>query len=145
MLTVTPAGDEAVVALAPTAADYIAETTLNTNAIAKEAGIAAWGNRNNAIAFVATSNGALTLWRREANKTTVVSTAKAEPGRIHLRMSASGGNRFAFAWSSDGKRWNDVPPSVGGDHLPPWDLATRIALYAAGKGQTAKFDSFRIH
>lgn len=145
MLVVTPAGDEAVVALSPTAADYTAEVTLDTRSIAGRAGLSAWGNGANAIAFVTDSSGALTLWRREKTKTAVLGNAQAKPGRLHLRMTATGGNQFAFAWSADGRTWTDVKPAVGGDHLPPWDLATRIALYAAGKGQTAKFDSFRIH
>ena len=144
-LAVTPSDEEAVVALSPTAADYVAETTIDTRTLAGQAGISAWGNRANSIALVTDKAGALTLWRREANKTSKLTTASAKPGRIRLRMTATGGNRFTFAWSNDGKTWNDMKPTVGGDHLPPWDLATRIALYAAGKGQTAKFESFRIH
>ena len=142
-LTITPSTDEAVAAILPTAADYTAETVIPARSTA---GLAAWGSRATALALTATPEGQLVLWRRQNGTTTqlaAVPTVKAD--KVHLRMRATGGNQFAFAWSADGRVWNDVRPSVGGEHLPPWDLAVRLALAVGGPpGAEARFDWVRI-
>ena len=140
-LTIVPEGDEAVAAIPPVAADYTAETVL----AGSSGGIAAWGSSANAIGLSATADR-LVLWRRERGKTATLATApRPAAGKLHLRMSAKGGREFAFSWSPDGRQWTDIRPSVAGEHLPPWDLATRIALHAEGKGQITQFDKFRVH
>jgi xylan 1,4-beta-xylosidase len=141
VLAITPAAEEAVAALAPTAADYTAEALVEPG---ESAGIAAWGNAQNAVGLSADREGNLTLWHRQTGSTKKLAGAKGPAGRVHMRMKAIGGNRFAFSWSADGRAWSDIQPVAEGEHLPPWDLATRIALYAAGRARTARFDNFRL-
>ena len=85
---------------------------------------------------------ALVLWRRENGATTVVSETPLDTrGPVRLRMTIVAGRRFHFAWSRDGKSWKPLGTELEGGYLPPWDLATRIALTASG---AAEFDLFRI-
>jgi hypothetical protein len=56
-------------------------------------------------------------------------------------MSADAGRKFTFSFSPDGMTWTVIAPGVDGTTLPPWDLATRIALVANGK---ASFDYLRV-
>jgi hypothetical protein len=60
-------------------------------------------------------------------------------------VTAREGHRFRFALSGDGRTWTDVGGEVGGEHLPPWDLAVRVALTTGGApGATARFDYLRV-
>jgi hypothetical protein len=64
---------------------------------------------------------------------------------VYLRVVAREGHRFRFAVSADRRGWTDVGGEIGGEHLPPWDLAVRIALTAGGAaGASGRFDSLRI-
>ncbi|HWR51941.1 MAG TPA: glycoside hydrolase family 43 protein [Bryobacteraceae bacterium] len=118
---------EGVLAKAPTAMDYFARTVVEGSG-----GIAAWGDARNATGLTL-SGGKLTLWRRDKGDEAVLATAETTAQRVHLRFQSTGGNRFAFSYSEDGQKWTDLEPSVDGDHLPPWDLAVRIALVGPGR------------
>jgi hypothetical protein len=60
-------------------------------------------------------------------------------------MSATGGNRFQFAVSSDGRDWKAVGETAEGGYLPPWDRSVRVALTVGGVvGAEGRFNSFRI-
>lgn len=146
-LSMTASDQEAVAARAPTAADYTARTAVDVSSLgpSTKAGISAWGSRANLIALTADHTGKLTLWRRDQGKTQELTSVPTEAKIVHLRMVSAGGNRFTFSWSADGRRWTEVAPGVSGDSLPPWDLATRMALYVGGEGSTARFDYFRVH
>jgi hypothetical protein len=86
----------------------------------------------------------MTVWLREKGQQRVVASFEAPESKlVYVRMTASAGNRFSFAFSGDGRRWTHAGANVAGDHLPPWDLATRIALIAGGGA--ARFESFRIY
>jgi beta-xylosidase len=146
-LTIASQQGEAVVALSPRAADYTAETCVSVPAAGggPSPGLAAWGSAANAIG-VTVSNESISLWQRRDRKTEELATAPiASAKTLCLRMKATAGSQFAFSWSSDGKRWNDIRSSVSGTHLPPWDLATRVALHVSGRGESARFDNFRVH
>jgi hypothetical protein len=56
-------------------------------------------------------------------------------------MQADAGRHFRFAFSADGKAWQELR-GVDGSDLPPWDLGTRVALTCGGG--TATFDFLRI-
>ena len=61
-------------------------------------------------------------------------------------MIASGGHRFRFAMSPDGKAWQNVGEmDVEGQHLPPWDRGVRVALTVGGtENASAAFDYLRV-
>lgn len=62
-------------------------------------------------------------------------------GPIYLRMTASEGSRFRFAFSQDGENWKGC-----GNEIPAGQLeGARIALTVGGaKGVAAKFDWLRV-
>ena len=133
----------AIIARSPTHADLSALTSVDASHLAPgvSAGIAGYGDARNALGLAATQ-GALVLWRRENGATTVVSETPLDTrGPVRLRMTIVAGRRFHFAWSRDGKSWKALGTELEGGYLPPWDLATRIALTASGP---AEFDFFRI-
>lgn len=132
----------AVLARTTTLGDYTATAAVIPQQ--GEAGLAAYGNPQNAIGISAGPEK-ITLWRREKNRTTVLAEAKRPVSPItHLRYVASDGKALRFSYSPDGHTWSDLPASgsVDGTYLPPWDLAIRVALVASGGPAT--FESIRI-
>jgi beta-xylosidase len=118
---------DGVLAKAPTAMDYFARTVVEGSG-----GIAAWSNARNAIGLTL-SGGTLTLWRRDKGDETLLATAKTAVPRVHLRFRSVDGKQFTFSYSENGRNWTELTPSIDGDHLPPWELATRIALVGPGR------------
>ena len=60
-------------------------------------------------------------------------------------LTASGGNRFQFAVSPDGRDWKAAGDTADGGYLPPWDRSVRVALTVGGVvGAEGRFNSFRI-
>ena len=57
---------------------------------------------------------------------------------LHLRMKAEGGERYRFAYSTDGREWKDVGGALDGAFIE----SVRVALTAAGGA--ARFDWVRI-
>ena len=86
------------------------------------------------------------LWRREkGTQQTLATVAARGAAPLDLRVTATGGSRFQFAMSADGKSWEPIGGETGGGYLPPWDLAVRIALAAGGApGAQSRFDWIRI-
>jgi len=95
---------------------------------------------------LAVGEGKAVVWQREKSQNKIV----AEMGRViwpsvYLRMTATGGNRFQFALSSDGREWKTVGETAEGGYLPPWDRSVRVALTVGGVvGVEGRFNSFRI-
>lgn len=155
LLTLAPAADRAedllgaVLARSTTAGNYTAETVVDVGGLpaGMAAGLAAVGDLDNALGL-AVQSGKVTVWRREAGKQTEAASADAPAtadGKLHLRMTAKGGQTFRFAVSPDGSAWNDLGTDVAGAYLPPWDRGVRVALTAGGvAGGSARFDSLRI-
>ncbi len=109
------------------------------------AGVRIYGNAANAIGL-ARARDTVILWRREKGVQQTMATARA-PGAVPtaLRVTATGGSRFQFATSADGKTWEPIGGETGGGYLPPWDLAVRIALAAGGApGAQCRFDRVTI-
>jgi beta-xylosidase len=134
----------ALIARSPVEADYEVTTAFE---VAPEAapGLAAWGNDDNFVTL-SFQRGELLLWGRRKGAEHTIATEKIPAARrLHLRMRVSKGHEFRFAYSADGKIWKELGSSVEGSHLPPWDLATRIALTNSGKpGAVARFDFIRV-
>ena len=137
----------AVLGRSTTTGDYVATTRLATAGLpaGAAAGLSAYGNGENAIG-VAVRDGRVFAWRRVKGQHTEDAGRPLPPGStVHLRVTAREGHRFRFAASGDGRSWTDVGGEVGGEHLPPWDLAVRVALTAGGApGTAARFDFVRI-
>ncbi|MFN7948029.1 MAG: family 43 glycosylhydrolase [Blastocatellia bacterium] len=136
----------AVLARSTTLGDYTATTLLDLRGMkaGAVAGLAAYGNPENALG-IAVGDGKIRLWRREKGQHKVVTELDApQAPALYLRMTASGGNRFRFAISTDGREWKDAGEDEG-SYLPPWDLSVRVALTAGGSaGAAGKFDWLRI-
>jgi beta-xylosidase len=141
-----------VLAVQTRAADYRATTQLSLGQLPAgfSAGLSAFGDGANALGLSVTDRR-LTLWRRQKNQHTPLAMTEA-PGdkRLQLRMDATGGHRFRFSASSDGKTWQMVGPEVDleGEFLPPWDRGVRVALVAGGKESSddasATFEWLRV-
>jgi len=136
----------AVMARATTAADYVVTTVADTRGMKPGAlaGLAAFGDGYNALG-IAAGDGKIIVWRREngLHKTVAIVPAPNAP-LVHLRMIASGGYRFRFAVSADGREWHNVGKKKGVD-LPPWGHSVRVALTSGGaKGAVARFDGLRM-
>jgi xylan 1,4-beta-xylosidase len=137
----------AVVARTTTTGGYVAATTIDVNGLKPgvRAGLAAYGDEENALG-IAVGDGKVTLWRREKGKQEMLATKDAPRAPlVYLKMTATGGDRFRFAVSGDGRSWTEVGEPLKGEYLPPWDRAVRVALTAGGaRGAAATFESFRI-
>jgi xylan 1,4-beta-xylosidase len=140
----------AVIARTTTTGDYVATTVVDTRTLRQDemAGLAAYGDEENALGVSVTAGRSVLLWRREKNKntdSTVLADALTAP-LAYLRMTAHAGHLYRFAVSSDGRRWTNVrEEELDGSYLPPWDRGVRVALVAGGaKGATARFDWLRI-
>ena len=136
----------AVMARATTAADYVVTTVADTRGMKPGAlaGLAAFGDGYNALG-VAAGDGKVIVWRRENGLHRIVAIVPAPNAPlVHLRMSASGGYRFRFAVSDNGRDWHNVGGNKGVD-LPPWNHSVRVALTSGGaKGAVARFDGLRM-
>lgn len=136
----------AVMARSTTAGDYVATTIAAISEMKPGAlaGLAAYGDRENALG-IAAGSGKVIVWRREKNAHEIVATVDVlNSPFVHLRMTATDGRRFRFAVSQDGQSWTEVGNEKG-TYLPPWDHAVRVALTSGGiQGAVARFDSLQI-
>ena len=109
------------------------------------AGLSVYGNAANAIGLSLSGERAV-LWRREKNAHRIVATVPAPSNDwVILRVTATGGSKFQFALSADGRTWQSISPVESAAHLPPWDLAVRLALAVGGPaGSEGRFDRIRI-
>ena len=138
----------AVLAVKTTSGDYVATTSLDVAELqpSVKAGLSAYGDRENGLG-IAIGNGTAIVWSRQRNKDATTSTVELpKASRLQLRMTASGGHRFRFAISPDGKAWQSVGEmDVEGQHLPPWDRGVRVALTVGGaENASATFDYLRV-
>jgi hypothetical protein len=63
-------------------------------------------------------------------------------------LAASEGHRFRFAYSTDGRTWENAGSAIDleGNYLPPWDRGIRVALTVGGSEDAAgRFDSLSVH
>ena len=132
-------------------ATYKAATTLDFARLPAGiyAGIAAVGDPYNALALVA-GNGQVQIWHVKSGKQQCFAHAFLdEPcATLTLRLEVWGGQRYRFAYSTDGATWRPLPTetfSLNGTYLPPWDRGVRVALVAQGEeGTAATFNNFII-
>ena len=155
-LRLTTGTASTAIAARPTrGANYTATTVVEIASIAPgaSAGLAAFGNRDNAIAVTVgrdkgeTPGGPLTVvvWQvQKGERRTLATTQVPDTPLLHLRLSASDRTRFEFAVSPAGRTWTSVGGGEG-EYLPPWDLAVRVALLVTGQPtSSARFGAFRL-
>jgi beta-xylosidase len=152
-LVLAPAQDRAsdpvgaVIGRSTTSGDHVATTRVMTAGLPAGAavGLSAYGNDENAIG-VWVRDGMVAVWRRVKGQHLADAGVPAPDGdSLHLRLTAREGHRYRFAMSGDGAAWTELGGEVGGEHLPPWDLAVRVALTAGGAPDAAgRFDFLRI-
>ncbi|WP_210516851.1 family 43 glycosylhydrolase [Hymenobacter terricola] len=132
------------------AATYKAATTLDFANLPVDtfAGLAAVGDPYNALALMA-GNGQLQIWHVKSGKQQTLVQVFIDPcATLTLRLEVWGGQRYRFAYSTDGATWQPLPTenfSLNGTYLPPWDRGVRVALVAQGAEDTAAtFNNFII-
>ena len=137
----------AVVARPTRSGDYTAIARVVTPLEMPEAvaGLAAYGDADNALG-ISVSGKSVIVWMREKGQQRSLASAEVTPGpTMDLRMIASEGRRFRFAYSLDGREWRSLGEEADGGYLPPWDRAVRVALAVGGApGAEARFDSLRV-
>ncbi|ALW84118.1 hypothetical protein AUC43_02795 [Hymenobacter sedentarius] len=140
----------AVVARRSHVATYKAATTLDLAKLPADtyAGLAAVGDPYNALAIMA-GNGKVQIWHVKSGKQQSLVQVFVDPcDTITLRLEVWGGQRYRFAYSTDGATWLALPTdnfSLNGTYLPPWDRGVRVALVAQGdEGNSAIFNNFII-
>ncbi|MVN74979.1 family 43 glycosylhydrolase [Hymenobacter sp. HMF4947] len=149
-LTAKPSRLGALVARRTHVATYKAATTLDFAALPADtfAGLAAVGDPYNALALMA-GNGQLQIWHVKSGKQQCLQHVFIEPcATLTLRLEVWGGQRYRFAYSTDGATWQPLPTesfTLNGTYLPPWDQGVRVALVAQGaEDTTAVFNNFII-
>jgi xylan 1,4-beta-xylosidase len=120
--------------------DYVATTLVDMRGLAAgaHAGLAAYSWREQAVG-VAVGGGRVFVWRREGKDQKTTAAADV-PGAasVYLRMTASDGEQFRFAFSENGRDWRELGGTVQGSHVE----GAHIALTAGGAG--ARFDWLKI-
>jgi beta-xylosidase len=139
----------AVIAVPTTAGDYEATTQIDQAQLGPgaQAGLSALGDQANALGLSVVDHQ-LKLWRRQKGKQEVTATVPAPAGAtVQFRLRASGGHKFRFSASADGRDWKTVGSDIDleGNYLPPWDRGVRVALVTGGPaGTVATFDWLRV-
>ncbi|MEO6950404.1 MAG: family 43 glycosylhydrolase [Polyangia bacterium] len=138
----TPGGGRlaAVVGRSVPTGDYVATVKLDAGS-ATSAGLAVVGTPSAALG-VSVESGKVVVWRRDKGMETVVASAPMASRSATLRVTASGGHSYRFAYSADGRSFHDVGASVDGIDVPPWDLGVRVALVASGGNE--RFSAFSL-
>lgn len=136
---------DAVLARRVAAASYEATALLDARSLrdGAQAGLAAYGSPEAAVG-VGVGDGRVVVWRRRDGKRETLATEPAPggaDGRIHLRMTNAGGERYRFGYSVDGRTWRELGGEVDAAFLE----GARLALYAGGAaGASARFDWARL-
>jgi xylan 1,4-beta-xylosidase len=154
-LALSPAGPRATnllgaaLGVKTTLGDYTATTTIDLASVtgSSRVGLSAFGDAQNALGIIV-GGGEVSVYRRQKNQHQNVARVAAPSARkLTLRLTASGGHRFRFAFSEDGRKWSGVGPDVDleGNYLPPWDRGIRVALTVGGmEGAEGRFDQLKV-
>lgn len=131
----------AVLARRTTSGDYTATTLVETRhmSASNAAGLAAYSWRDAAVG-ISVGSGRVFVWRREGEKRQTLATADAPGAKsVFLRMTASDGEQYRFAFGDNGRDWTELGGAVDGAHIE----GARVALTAAC-GTIGRFDWIRI-
>lgn len=133
----------AVISQPTRSANYVATALIDTSASRQGtlAGLSAYNGREDALG-VLTGDGKILIYVRERKKHQIIKTMNApRAALLYVRMSVNGGSHYRFAFSSDGRDWQEIEGQINGSFLE----GVRIALTAGGSaGATAKFEWLRV-
>ncbi|HEX8474677.1 MAG TPA: family 43 glycosylhydrolase [Pyrinomonadaceae bacterium] len=133
----------AVLARRTTSGDYTATTLVDMKGMTTgvRAGLAAYSWRDAAVG-VAVGSGKVSVWRREGRSQQRLATANAPAAQsVYLRMIATDGERYRFAFSDNGRDWTELGEPVDGSYIE----GARVALTTGGgSGAVGRFDWIRI-
>jgi beta-xylosidase len=133
----------AIITQPVTSGSYVATTQVNLAGTINGAlaGLSAFGDSENALG-ISIGDGQIKVWNLEnKGRRTVASAKAAAASLVSLRMTVRDGERYRFAYSSDGKTWIPLGDEINGGHLD----SVRIALTAGGAaGANGKFEWIRI-
>jgi xylan 1,4-beta-xylosidase len=132
----------AVLARRASSGDYVATTLVDARSLlpGASAGLAAYSWREEAVG-VSVGGGRIFVWRREGkDQQTPAETVAPSASSVYLRMTATGGEQFRFAFSANGRDWKELGGAVQGSHIE----GAHIALTAGGAGAGARFDWVKI-
>ncbi len=133
---------EAVIATRTVSGNYTATTFVKSANMAADeiVGLAGYSWRGNVVG-IGFGTGKVSVYRRENGKQEVAASADvSNTQNIYLRMTATGGEFYQFAYSLDGTAWTNLGKSVVGSHVE----GARVALTHVGKARTARFDWLKI-
>jgi xylan 1,4-beta-xylosidase len=142
----------------PTTADkYVVTTAVDLNGMKQGAmaGLSAYAWNEDALGIVA-GDEKVSVFVREKNKQRMLATIPLSTVRmprassdgsdknarlLYLRMSATGGSQFRFAFGTDGQNWKSIGDEINGSYLEP----VSIALTSGGvSGAAGKFEWIRL-
>jgi len=130
----------AVLAQRTNSGTYVATVRLDTPAVATgaTAGLAAYGWREDAVG-VAIGGGRVFVWKRDGRDEVMPATVAAPNSpSIYLRMTVTLGEQFRFAFSVNGREWQQLGEAVNATNVE----GAHVALTAGG-GE-ARFDWLKI-
>lgn len=138
---------DAVVARATVSGNYTATARLAGAGVfgSAMAGLAAYADSENAIG-ISRDGSSVVVWVREKGLQRSLASAEVTAGpSLDLRMIASTGRRFQFAYSTDGREWRTLGEQAEGGYRPSWERTVRVALTVGGRpGAEGRFDWVRI-
>jgi xylan 1,4-beta-xylosidase len=132
----------AVLAQRASSGDYVATALVDTRNLAAgaNAGLAAYSWREEAVG-ISVGGGRIFVWRREGkDQRTPAETLAPNASSVYLRMIATGGEQFRFAFSANGRDWKELGGTIQGSHVE----GAHIALIAGGTSTGARFDWMKI-
>ncbi len=133
---------EAIIATRTVSGNYTATTLIKSANMAADeiVGLAGYSWRGNAVG-ISFGLGKVSVFRRENGRQEIAANADVSKAQnIYLRMAATRGEFYQFAYSLDGDTWIDLGKPIVGSHVE----GARVALTHIGKAQTARFDWLKI-
>jgi xylan 1,4-beta-xylosidase len=131
----------AVLAQRTSSGNYVATTLVETRGLTGNgtAGLAAYSWRDDAVG-VAIGEGRLFVWQRDGKQSkTPATTPQPQAASVYLRMTVSDGELFRFAFSTNGRDWQELGEAVKAGNVE----GAHVALTAGGSGG-ARFDWVKI-
>jgi hypothetical protein len=119
----------------------VATTLVDLRDATARAGLSAYSWREWSVG-IAAGGGKIAVWRREGKDLRTLATAAAPAApAVQLRMTASGGETYRFAYSADGRDWKELGGPVSAGYIE----GAHVALTAGGRaGSAARFEWVRI-
>jgi xylan 1,4-beta-xylosidase len=130
----------AILAQRTSSGNYVATTVVDARSLATgaTAGLSAYGWRD-AATGVSLSGGHVFVWHRDGkNQQMSAATPVPSAPSVYLRMTVTDGERYRFAYSVNGRDWQELSKVVSASNIE----GAHVALTAGGT--SARFDWMKI-